>query len=145
MFAWKIEISCQVAEKNEIFRKFAWKNRFFSEICLHKRIFCVKLPEKTHIFWKFAWKNPNFCYPDPRPPRFQTRLTPLVAAPARCSWQGIGRSSVASTRAVKISLYITLVLTPLTATAEVFLPGYLPWHALVFRLHCVESQNISFR
>jgi len=33
------------------------------------------LPEKIEIFWKFAWKNRILLNPDPRPPRFQTRLT----------------------------------------------------------------------
>jgi len=38
----------------------------------------VKLPEKIEIFRKFAWKNRKIFHPDPRPLRFQTRLTPLV-------------------------------------------------------------------
>src|SRR6218665_548719 len=44
---------------------FAWKIDFF------------KLPEKIKIFRKFALKNRIFSDPDPQPPRFQTRLTPL--------------------------------------------------------------------
>ena len=47
---------------------FAWKIDIF-----------VKLPEKSEIFWEFAWKNLNFFDPDPQPPRFQTRLTPLLS------------------------------------------------------------------
>ena len=36
----------------------------------------MKLPEKVKIYGKFAWKNRLF-NPDPRPPKFQTRFTPL--------------------------------------------------------------------
>jgi len=54
----------------EIFQNFAWKNITFF----------VKLPEKFEISLKFAWKN-WFFYPYLRPPRFQTRLTPLYGAP----------------------------------------------------------------
>jgi len=50
----------------EIFRQFAWKNRKFSSICLEKSGFFV---EKSKFF-----------DPDSRPPRFQTRLTPLMCA-----------------------------------------------------------------
>src|SRR6218665_3924423 len=57
---------------------------------------------------------------------FTEHLWPVVA-PVRCSWQGIGRSLAASSRAVKISLYIILLLPLLTARAtartKVFLPG----------------------
>ena len=38
-----------------------------------------------------------------------------VVAPIRCAWQGIYRGLVASTRAVKISCYIILLLPLLTA------------------------------
>ena len=55
-----------------------------------------------------------------------------VAAPVRCSWQGVDRSLVALTKAVKISLYKIILLPLLTARVEVFLPGQMPWHALVW-------------
>jgi len=42
-----------------------------------KKVIRKFLPEKIEIVWKFHWKNQNF-YPDPRLPRFQTRLTPLA-------------------------------------------------------------------
>ena len=38
------------------------------------------MPEEIEISLTFAWKNRNFVYPDARPPRFQTRLTPLLEA-----------------------------------------------------------------
>src|SRR6218665_3937865 len=63
--------------KIEIFRKFTWKNQNFSKMCLEKSKLFVKLPEKIEISLKFAWKNRNLFDPYPRPPRFQTRLTPL--------------------------------------------------------------------
>src|SRR6218665_3991702 len=44
---------------------FSLENRNFFEIA-----------GKNRIFRKFAWKNRIF-YPDPRPPKFQTRFTPL--------------------------------------------------------------------
>ena len=59
---WKIEICYEIT----------WKIRNFSEISPENRFFC-----------EIAWKNLNFSekskffYPGPRPPRFQTRLTPL--------------------------------------------------------------------
>ena len=34
--------------------------------------------KKIHFFRKFAWKNLKFLDPESRPPRFQTRLTPLL-------------------------------------------------------------------
>src|SRR6218665_2838064 len=55
-------------EKNQNFRKLVCKTRYSF----------VKLPEKIRIFRKFACRNRNFFDPDPRPPRFQTRLTPLL-------------------------------------------------------------------
>jgi len=73
--------------ENRIFLKIAWKNWNFLKICLKKLKFLTNLPGKVEIFHeiaekikisrKFAWKNLNFVDPDPRPPRFQTRLTPL--------------------------------------------------------------------
>jgi len=45
-----------VPEKIEFFEKFVWKNRNFSEICLEKSNFFVKLSEKIKISQKFAWK-----------------------------------------------------------------------------------------
>src|SRR6218665_432716 len=56
------------------------KNRNVLEICPENRNCLVKLPEEIEILGKFTWKNRNFSYPDPRPPRFQTRLTPLTCA-----------------------------------------------------------------
>jgi len=58
-------------KKSTFFKKFAWKNQNFSQICLEKFNFFMKLPEKIEISWKFAWKNRNFVYPDPRPPDFK--------------------------------------------------------------------------
>src|SRR6218665_818121 len=85
----KIEIFLKFAWKNQTFQKFAWKNRNLSQICLKKSkffknmpgksIFLMKLPEKVEISLKFSRKNRNFFDPDLRPPRFQTRLTPLYA------------------------------------------------------------------
>src|SRR6218665_3064998 len=50
------------------------------------------LQENIKIFWKFVWKIEFFLDPDPRPPRFQTRLTPLgSSAPKLC--KGHFRSS----------------------------------------------------
>ena len=75
--------------KFEIFRKFAWKHgKFFENLpgkieiflkfaCKNQN-FLVKLLEKIEISLKFAWRNRHFFYLDPRPPRFQTRLTPLL-------------------------------------------------------------------
>ena len=50
--------------KSKFLSEIAWRNRHFSEICLEKL---------------------NFFYSDPRPPRFQTRLTPLVCMYV-CNW-----------------------------------------------------------
>jgi len=47
---------------------FCWKINFF------------KLPEKIEIFRKFAWKIEIILTRIHNPPRFQTRLTPLVFA-----------------------------------------------------------------
>jgi len=44
-----------------------------------KTKFIFKLPEKIEIFRKFVGEN-RFFYPDPRPPRLQTRLTLLMIA-----------------------------------------------------------------
>src|SRR6218665_1584017 len=45
------------------------------------------MPGKSN-FLKFPWKKSIF-YPDPRPPRFQTRLTPLIrGAPSEGDPQG---------------------------------------------------------
>ena len=57
------------------------KNQNFSKICLEKSKFlwnCLK--KSILISRKFARKNRNFVDPNPRPPRFQTRLTPLLWA-----------------------------------------------------------------
>jgi len=64
--------------ENQNFCKIALKNRNSSEIFLEYR-----------ISWEIAWKirnfsetcleNRNLVKPDPRPFRFQTRLTPLAA------------------------------------------------------------------
>src|SRR6218665_2072171 len=61
---------------------FCLENRFFLN-CLKKSKFFENLPEKNRNFSKFAWKNPKFFDPDPRPPRFQTRLTPLALPHSR--------------------------------------------------------------
>ena len=53
------------------------KSKFFANLP-GKLKFFVKLPEKIEILQTFAWKNRTFVDPDPRPPRFHTRLTPLV-------------------------------------------------------------------
>ena len=75
---WKIEIFCEITwRKSKFFRNLPWKSESF-----------VKLHENIEIFRKFALKNRFFClwncpkksnfvHPSPRPPRFQTRLTPL--------------------------------------------------------------------
>src|SRR6218665_2298758 len=70
----KSKFFVNLPEKIEIFRQFPWRNRNFSSICLQKSKF---FSGKIEIFRKFPWKNQIFFYPDPRPPRFQTRLTPL--------------------------------------------------------------------
>ena len=55
------------------------------------------------------------------------RFLGSMAAPVRCSWQGMYRSLVASQRAVKISCY-NFILTARAATrAEEFLLEHLPW------------------
>src|SRR6218665_3046333 len=61
---------------------FCLENRFFLN-CLKKSKFFENLPEKNRNFSKFAWKNPKIFDPDPRPPRFQTRLTPLALPHSR--------------------------------------------------------------
>src|SRR6218665_2724707 len=67
-FAWKID-DFFYCLKNQNSRKFACKTRYSF----------VKLPEKIEIFRKFACRNRIFFDPDPRPPpRFQTKLTPLL-------------------------------------------------------------------
>jgi len=55
--------------KIEIFLKFAWKSRIFCEIAWKKSKFLGNLPGKS----KFCWPGST----TGRPPRFQTRLTPL--------------------------------------------------------------------
>ena len=55
--------------KIEICKKFAWKNRnIFGKIAMKKSKFLGNWPG-------------NFVDPDPRPPRFQTRYTPLGTCP----------------------------------------------------------------
>jgi len=60
----------KLPEKTEMIRKFALKNRFF--IC--DFFICLK---ESKFFGNFPRKS-KFFDPGPRPPRFQTRLTPLV-------------------------------------------------------------------
>ena len=46
-----------------------WKNRIIWEICLEKS-----------KFWKICLENWELFSPDPQPPRFQTRLMPLISS-----------------------------------------------------------------
>src|SRR6218665_2436827 len=65
-------------EKLKIFVKVPVKNRNFLEICPEKLIFCLSsCLKKSKFFLNFPRKS-KFFDPDPRPPRFQTRLTPLA-------------------------------------------------------------------
>jgi len=61
----------------------------------------------------------------------------------------IDRLLVASARAVKISLYIILLLPPLTARAasrvDVFLAGHLPWQALVIDMGTIKTEETTSR
>jgi len=74
-----------------------------------------------------------------------------VAAAVRCSWQNIVRSLIASARAVKIPLYIILLLPIFTtraaaraaARAEVYLPRHLPWDVLAGRRRWAERLGAS--
>src|SRR6218665_1944705 len=62
-FAWKIDFfNC--LKKSKYFENLSAKNRTF-----------VKLPERIKIS-QICLEKSNFFYPDPRPLRFQTRLTP---------------------------------------------------------------------
>ena len=75
--------------------------------------------------------------------RFWPRVSAVVA-PVICSRQGIDRSLVAPARAVKIFWYEILLLPLLTARAEAFLPGYLPWLALLWRRHRLSETFLKF-
>src|SRR6218665_2756242 len=68
----------------------------------------------------------------PLTPIFGPGASPLLMA-------GHRQVIVASAMAVKIYLYITLLFPLLTARAEVFLLGLLPWHALVWRRHGIKN------
>jgi len=56
----------------------AWKSQNFLEICLEKSNFFVKSPEKIELFGEICMKIEFFFNPDPRLPRRQTRLMPLL-------------------------------------------------------------------
>src|SRR6218665_4079216 len=87
-FCLEIEIFFKLPEKSKCFQNLPEKIESFFKICLEKSKFfenlpgkieiCIKLPGIIEISLKFEWKNRNFFDPDPRPPRFQTRLTPLA-------------------------------------------------------------------
>ena len=65
---WKIEIFCKITWENpKFFGNLPWKIDFF---CLWN---CLK---ESKFFGNFPRKS-KFFDPGPRPPRFQTRLTPL--------------------------------------------------------------------
>src|SRR6218665_3533123 len=74
---------------------------------LEIRIFLVKLPEEIEIFLEFACKNRIFFYPDPRPPRFQTRLTPLIEYKCRLEAGQFQSASIISA----FLMYVLIVLT----------------------------------
>src|SRR6218665_1876939 len=71
----KSKLLVNLPGKIEIVGQFAWKNRNCWSICLEKSKF---FPGEIDIFGIFAWKNRNLFYPDPRPLRFQARLTPQI-------------------------------------------------------------------
>ena len=52
-----------------------WK---FVKISLEKSKFFVELPEKNWKFSEMCLEKSKFCWPGSTPPRFQTRLTPLI-------------------------------------------------------------------
>src|SRR6218665_900336 len=90
-----------------IFLKFPEKLKFFGNLPWKNRIFLVKLPEEIEIFLEFACKNRIFFYPDPRPPRFQTRLTPLIEYKCRLEAGQFQSASIISA----FLMYVLIVLT----------------------------------
>src|SRR6218665_407369 len=78
-----------------MFQKFAWKNRNLLKICLEKLKFFKNLLRKIEFLSEIARKKSKlfenlpekskFFYPDPRPSRLQTRLTPLLPQEL-CLW-----------------------------------------------------------
>jgi len=67
----KSKFFVKLTEKIGMFRKFAWKNRNFSEICLEQSKFFADITWKNQNFSKICGENPNFLDPYLRPPDFK--------------------------------------------------------------------------
>ena len=82
----KLNLFLNCMKKSKLFGDLPGKINFF-----------VKLREKIEIFGKFEWKN-RFFYPDPRPPRFQTRLMRTELLKLLVYWASWCQSSLAETK-----------------------------------------------
>ena len=90
----KLKFLENLPENNRFFFKICLKNLNFSKICQKNRNCLWNFLKKIEISRKFAWKNRHFVVTDPRPPRFQTRLTPLndIYNQTLWNWEKFGRT-----------------------------------------------------